>query len=415
MLLPLAAVLFGALYTVQTTVGTLEHIISQPVEDLALSKDVQTLVLRTELPIHRYLHKGEAADRDSYIRLTVEIELAFQEALAMPNLGAKERTALEKAQAQWRDAKTTGDGLLTHTGLTDAEILVHQMDDYGLKLAAVVGSLDVVGTAALAEVETQRLAARDSKEQALIWTGVLFAVGLLLAFAALYSMASSVLFPIRRLEESIQRFGRGDLSSRIDLGRHDELGNLAGAFNTMAERFQKVQKELEYLSIHDHLTGLYDRGKFHELVNTEIQRAKRYDRVFSILYIDIDDFQNINEKYGHLVGDSVLCSVAMQIKNAIRPTDAAARFGADQFAVMLSETAAHGAHETSERIGRAISENALNLGDGRKLRITVCIGGATYPEDAQDDTALFAYTDVSLAHAKSAAAAHHLPLAGGQN
>lgn len=415
MLLPLAAVLFGALYTVQTTVGTLEHIISRPVEDLAQSKEVQTLVLRTELPIHRYLHKGEATDRDNYIRLTVEIDLALQDALAKTNPGSKEYLALEKAQTLWKETKLVGDELLTHTGLADSSVLVHRMDEYGVNLGAVVSSLDIVSNSALAEVEAQRLSARDSKEQALVWTAVLFAIGLLLAFAALYSMASSVLFPIRRLEESIQRFGRGDLSSRIDLHRQDELGTLAGAFNTMAERFQRVQKELEYLSIQDHLTGLFDRGKFHELVNTEIQRAKRYDRVFSILYIDIDDFQKINEKHGHLVGDSVLCSVAMQIKNAIRPTDSAARFGADQFAVMLSETDAHGAHETSERIGRAIAENALNLGDGKKLRITVSIGGATYPDDAEDDTALFAHTDASLAHAKHAASAPPLPLAGGQN
>jgi len=415
MLLPLAAVVFGAFYTVQNTVGTLERVIGQPVEGLALSKDVQTLVLRTELPIHRYMHKGEPVDRDSYIRLTVEIALGFQEALNMPNLGSNERVALEKAQEQWHQTKRIGDDLLARTGLTDADVLVHQMDEYGLSLSSVVSTLDVVSNKAMAEVETQRLAARDTREQAFLWTGGIFAFGLLLAFAALYSLASSVLFPIRRLEETVQRFGRGDLTSRVNLHREDEIGTLAGAFNSMAERFQKVQKELEYLSIHDHLTGLYDRAKFHELVNTEIQRAKRYDRMFSILYIDIDDFQDINEKYGHLVGDSVLCSVAMQIKSAIRPTDAAARFGADQFAVLLSETSAHGAHETCERIGRAIAENALNLGDGKRLRITVCIGAATYPEDAEDDTALFAHTDMSLAHAKHVAATQHFPLAEGQN
>ena len=154
------------------------------------------------------------------------------------------------------------------------------------------------------------------------------------------------------------------------------------------------------MSVHDNLTGLFDRSKLYEEIKTEIERAKRYDRSFSLLLIDIDNFKDVNQTYGRLVGDSVLCSVSDKIKSTIRPTDIASRYGGDEFGLILSETNEKGAQETAQRLIEAIENDPLNIGDGKKLNISISIGSSTYPIDADNESAIIAITEHSLSKAK---------------
>ncbi|MDH3325079.1 MAG: GGDEF domain-containing protein, partial [Gammaproteobacteria bacterium] len=196
------------------------------------------------------------------------------------------------------------------------------------------------------------------------------------------------------------QFEKGDTSSRINLESNNELGSLAQAFNLLAGRYEQIKCELDHLSTQDSLTGLYDRTKLHKEIRLEIERAKRYDRPFSVLVIDINNFADVNRTYGRLVGDSVLCSVANKIRNTIRPTDIAARFGGDEFAIILSETNIQGSYETTQRIFEAIENEPLNIGDGNTLAISISIGYATYPTNADSDTALFTLTEKTLTRSK---------------
>jgi diguanylate cyclase (GGDEF)-like protein len=119
-----------------------------------------------------------------------------------------------------------------------------------------------------------------------------------------------------------------------------------------------------------------------------------------VLLIDINNFTEVNKTYGRLVGDSVLCSVANTIRNTIRPTDIAARFGGDEFAIILSETDIQGSYETTQRIFEAIENKPLNIGDGNTLAISISIGYATYPTTADSDAALFTMTEKTLTRSK---------------
>jgi diguanylate cyclase (GGDEF)-like protein len=229
---------------------------------------------------------------------------------------------------------------------------------------------------------------------------LVYGLGMLLALLAALSLGQSIIEPIRKLEQAVIRFGEGDTSSRIKLKSNDELGSLAQAFNLVAERYEQIKSELDHLSTQDSLTGLCDPSKLHTEINMEIERAKRYDRAFSVLLIDINNFTEVNKTYGRLVGDSVLCSVANSIRNTIRPTDIAARYGGDEFAIILSETDAIGSYETTQRIFEAIENEPLNIGDGKTLAISISIGYATYPTNADSDSALFALTKKTLTRSK---------------
>jgi diguanylate cyclase (GGDEF)-like protein len=111
----------------------------------------------------------------------------------------------------------------------------------------------------------------------------------------------------------------------------------------------------------DHLTGITNRRAFFDLANLELSKARRYQTPISILYLDIDNFKHINDQFGHHIGDRLLRSVAKTIKNNIRAIDVIARFGGDEFGILLAETgsesAALVARKLKEKLGELLQHN----------------------------------------------------------
>ena len=158
--------------------------------------------------------------------------------------------------------------------------------------------------------------------------------------------------------------------------------------------------ELEYYAVHDPLTGLYNRRHFNNILEYEIGRSERHHHEFSLLMLDLDDFKDINDSYGHLTGDEALCGVAEILREHIRKGDLAARIGGDEFAVILMETGRQGAITVGETLGRMLRERVFTAPDGKHFHLTVSIGIATYPIDAQNDVDLLAGADVAMYRAK---------------
>lgn len=160
-----------------------------------------------------------------------------------------------------------------------------------------------------------------------------------------------------------------------------------------------LYETVEKLAITDSLTGLYLRRYFSERFGEELQRSERYKFKFSFLMIDIDNFKRCNDTYGHLVGDVILKEIARLIKENVREIDIISRYGGEEFAVILPETDSAGAALASERLRKKIEENVFKAYDER-LKITVSIGFAVYPEDANNAKALIERSDSALYAAK---------------
>jgi diguanylate cyclase (GGDEF)-like protein len=133
----------------------------------------------------------------------------------------------------------------------------------------------------------------------------------------------------------------------------------------------------------DSHTGLWNARQFLSALQKEIRRAKRYRLDLTMLYLDIDDFREVNERHGDLVGDILLREVAILIKNKIRDIDMAARLAGEEFGLILPETERMGAFLVAERIRKEMERHFLRRDvDGRPIAITVTIGMAKYPDDA---------------------------------
>ena len=148
----------------------------------------------------------------------------------------------------------------------------------------------------------------------------------------------------------------------------------------MHDRVLGIQRELERLVVSDPLTGLYNRRYLIERLGQELNRIDRYGGRLAFAMIDLDAFKPVNDKHGHVFGDRVLRAVASEITRSLRTPDVAARYGGDEFAVILPQTLPEGALRVCERIRKAVEELVVTAGDA-KVSVTCTLGVADYPAE----------------------------------
>lgn len=163
----------------------------------------------------------------------------------------------------------------------------------------------------------------------------------------------------------------------------------------------KYTRELEYYATRDPLTNLFNQRIFWELLGYEISRAERHDYNFGLLVIDLDNFKQVNDTYGHIFGDKFLIKVADVIHGALRKGDILARYGGDEFSVVLPEADEEQVFLVASRIKDALESMIVAAPDGTPVRGTASIGMAVYPLHADNEKDLFMFADNMTYKAKS--------------
>lgn len=156
---------------------------------------------------------------------------------------------------------------------------------------------------------------------------------------------------------------------------------------------------LRELSETDELTGIYNIRAFNFIAEKTLLQAARYSQPFSLVMVDSDDLKRINDHYGHEAGNHLLQSLVTATRKALRATDIMARYGGDEFVVMLPHTNAKGAAEVAEKIRASVEISRLSV-RGQLIPITVSIGIASYPENGDTYTDLLEAADRAMYQAK---------------
>jgi len=251
---------------------------------------------------------------------------------------------------------------------------------------------------------------------------LMIGVGILATVAAIplgFLVVSRIVGPLDGLADAMYRFSAGDLDVRSPIKRRDEIGRLSRAFNALADQHQRTHnrivrlnaelekrvaqrtRQLRELASREPLTGLYNRRYFNDVLQRSFAEARRYRHDLSCVMIDLDGFKGVNDAYGHQIGDDLLVVTAATISSQLRGADVAARFGGDEFILIMPQTDADSARNVAERIRTQFMRDAEERLP--QVRVTMTMGIAAIPSrNVHEADDLVRAADSALYEAKAA-------------
>lgn len=242
----------------------------------------------------------------------------------------------------------------------------------------------------------------DTVTDFLIVAGVIVLVGLIvmLSTSTLFAFLSTVLFGIAYLFVSYYVMELFNLWIPVLMPIIAIMASFALSF--LAKYLMKA-RDFEYqykLATIDGLTELYNHRYFQDTLRRQIEISRRYNQPFSLIIVDIDFFKKFNDTYGHQAGDAVLRQVAQTLKKNSRATDVVCRYGGEEMSIILPNTGAEDALFNANRICNAVSEKPFHLNPVDTATVTISLGVATFPDNAQTPQDLIEWADKGLYYAK---------------
>lgn len=236
-----------------------------------------------------------------------------------------------------------------------------------------------------------------------IWSlGIL---GLMLAFIGAWYFSYWLNRRLMDMNQALQEIAEGNYSVMLDVRAKDELGSLSDNINKMVEKLRHHQeKEQEHIkhirdmANHDVLTSLPNRAYFLAYIRQMLHRARKQNYHGALLFIDVDRFKEVNDNFGHAVGDEVLIEVAHRLKEAAGREDLVCRFGGDEFLVFLPGANEQELHKRAEIIVDVLKKPVVF--ENHRIPLSGSVGVAFYLKDARDADGLIRKADIALYTAK---------------
>jgi diguanylate cyclase (GGDEF)-like protein len=192
-------------------------------------------------------------------------------------------------------------------------------------------------------------------------------------------------------------FAAGDAFDATSLSRAQVVAEHATLALRNAERYRSARDR----AFIDDVTEVYNARYLLEALEREIRRAERYGTELSILFLDLDRFKLVNDTYGHLVGSNTLRQLSRLLEGCVRQVDTVARYGGDEFTILLVDTGERVGRTIAERIRQSVERHAFEAGGGRTLRLSCSLGVSTYPAHGRTREALLDASDKAMYRAKS--------------
>ncbi|MDH3468641.1 MAG: EAL domain-containing protein, partial [Gammaproteobacteria bacterium] len=218
-----------------------------------------------------------------------------------------------------------------------------------------------------------------------------------------------IITPITRLRQTAYEIGRGNLEVELNTDREDEIGELTTSFREMSDNLQRSSEQIRYLAYYDTLTNLPNRSMFTEHLKTTLAQAKRKKESLAVMFLDLDNFKQVNDTLGHSAGDELLKEMAKRLVDCVRGSDYLAvsdipqrtvsRVGGDEFLLLLPDVRGpEGAIKVAKRVLSMASEPFVI--SNYEFYVGVSIGISVYPDDGNNAATLIRCADVAMYHAK---------------
>lgn len=230
----------------------------------------------------------------------------------------------------------------------------------------------------------------------------------LLAILLAVVTSRAITEPLKKMVAAVRRFPDSDATLALPLERGDEIGVLARSFQDMQTQtraylddLHKSRSALAQLASHDPLTGLANRRHFQERLEHAVATCRRNGQALAVLYIDLDNFKDINDGYGHACGDKVLQTVAQRLRHTVREIDTVARLGGDEFVVLFDAVLDR---DTVVRIAEKLLQALRQpvVVNDKPLRVLASIGISLYPQDGDNADCLLNFADRAMYRSKTA-------------
>lgn len=209
--------------------------------------------------------------------------------------------------------------------------------------------------------------------------------------------------PLKYNEKTIGILYLDDFKPREFTAREISILMLLATNATLAIEKMQILEKTEMLAITDELTQIYNHRYFRNTLSNETYRAKRYKHPVSLIMMDIDNFKSYNDDFGHIHGNYVLSIIAGIIKKNVRSIDTAARFGGEEFCIILPDTSKESAYAMAERIRSEVDKVCIPEWNSTILRkVTISLGVASFPDDTEEQGLLVKKADEAMYAAKKA-------------
>lgn len=398
----LLALLLGAVITivgVRSVLGQVERVAARLQSEYASVATLSEAVDGHEQLGHQLL-SGAPVNREAFVLEQQDIEELFQ-AAAEAEAGESGRPeALSRARQDWQTGLEKG-------GLWGADALDHAGNNH-----AAIPDFAAAGSKVRAQLDEVQRSSIQALNSGLVDTSAMerlltiARIGLLLAaigvtFYFRRRMVRDLIRPVNSLRQGVQKLQAGDFGHRVEVARRDELGEVAVAFNGMAAALEDSHQSLTYRATHDALTGLVNRaGLADRLAAWFEQDVGSGPPSVGLLFIDIDDFKDVNDSLGHEGGDELLVQLARRLRSSVRAHDVVARLGGDEFAVVVLGNDGNSPPTESviERIYAATSEPFM-VG-GLPVSVSLSMGVARRAGQFPDLSELLREADSAMYRAK---------------
>lgn len=244
------------------------------------------------------------------------------------------------------------------------------------------------------------------KYRMFVTLGAIALLNLTFLFAGLWLSRRYITGPILASVKAIQRVRNGDYSHRLPVKTGDELAILSCAFNDMSETLarqiaerERTEAQLQHLAAHDPLTGLYNRRHLQEELERQLAVSRRHGVTGALMFLDLDDFKQVNDCLGHHAGDELLKKIALILKEKLRETDILSRIGGDEFAIILSRSDREHVELAAQRILHELARHTLTI-DAKPVTAYTSIGIALFPEHGETVEELLSRADLAMYEAK---------------